>query len=130
MQILHREGDEDIALMMVAKLVLQDKLPILVMKLPFKQSEETVLVDDQPSSNVPPPLIGDPEVYLYIFPPPDPTLKLSGDFFSFARLWCPDLPGLAKHCSTDGEQFSLRYLWGISPVLNTSIYSVIPFKSL
>ena len=108
-----REKKIAIALM-VDKLGLQDKLPT-------KQDEETVIVDDQPNSSPPIALSGEPEVTVEddsilgdIFhspdcPPPPPTLAsaIAGPIFTRTVLSMKGLVGMLKQCQTIQDKLGI-----------------------
>ena len=107
-----REKKIAIALM-VAKLGLQDKLP-------RKQDEETVIVDDQPSFS-PLALSGDPEVTMEddtilgdIFhspdcplPPPTLATAIAGPQFTRTVLSMKGLVGMLKQCQTIQDRMGI-----------------------
>ena len=108
-----REKKIAIALM-VDKLGLQDKLPT-------KQDEETVIVDDQPNSSSPLALSGDPEVTVEddsilgdIFhspdcplPPPTVATAIAGPQFTRTVLSMKGLEGMLKQCQTIQDKLGI-----------------------
>ena len=108
-----REKKIAIALM-VAKLGLQDKLPT-------KQDEETVIVDDQPNSSPPIALSGEPEVTVEddsilgdIFhspdcplPPPTVATARAGPQFTRTVLSMKGLVGLLKQCQSIQDKLGI-----------------------